>query len=112
MNLEPLSLLDLFSEQYEGLPAERFDRLDDFYSFIEILMTEGLSFRVKLIKNKKEKRSQIMVILIENFDNYIENIIEFTTSLTCPNCSEFVNDDYWCQNCGYINWMDISGTRH
>ena len=53
MNLEPLSLLDLFSEQYEGLPAERFDRLDDFYSFIEVLMTEGLSFRVKLIKNKK-----------------------------------------------------------
>ncbi len=78
MNLEPLSLLDLFSEQYEGLPAERFDRLADFYEFIEVLMTEGLSFRVKLIKNKKEKRSQIMVILIENFDSFVDNVIEFS----------------------------------
>ena len=112
MNLEPLSLLDLFSEQYEGLPAERFDRLDDFYSFIEVLMTEGLSFRVKLIKNKKEKRSQIMVILIENFDNYIENIIEFTSSLNCPNCTEPVTDEYWCKNCGYVNWGEMSDTRH
>ena len=112
MNLEPLSLLDLFSEQYEGLPAERFDRLDDFYSFIEVLMTEGLSFRVKLIKNKKEKRRQIMVILIENFDSFVDNVIEFTTSLECPNCTERLDDEYWCQNCGYINSMDISGTRH
>ena len=112
MNLEPLSLLDLFSEQYEGLPAERFDRLNDFYEFIEVLMTEGLSFRVKLIKNKKEQRSQIMVILIENFDNFVDNVIEFTTSLECPNCTGRLDDEYWCRNCGYINWMDISGTRH
>ena len=112
MNLEPLSLLDLFSEQYEGLPAERFDRLNDFYEFIEVLMTEGLSFRVKLIKNKKEKRSQIMVILIENFDSFVDNVIEFRGSLECPHCTEALNDEYWCRNCGYINWMDISGTRH
>ncbi len=112
MNLEPLSLLDLFSEQYEGLPAERFDRLADFYEFIEVLMSEGLSFRVKLIKDKKDKRSQIMVILIENFDRFVDNVIEFRGSLECPNCSEALNDEYWCQNCGYINWMEISGTRH
>ena len=112
MNIEPLSLLDLFSEKYEGLPAERFDRLDDFYEFIEVLMDQKLSFRVKLIKNKKDRRSQIMVILIENFDNFIDDVIEFTVPLTCPNCSESVNDEYWCQNCGYINWMEISGTRH
>lgn len=114
-----LTLVKTFDQVYEELPATRFNTTRAYHDFANDLIDHGVSFRVKILKKRRTRPSQIVVMLLQTVDmtrpdapplephDHDEgnpNSEDCTDTVdivgACPTCGVLMTNSEWCAYCG------------
>ncbi len=119
------TLIKQFDQEYEELPATRFNTTRAYHDFANDLIECGVSFRVKILKKRRLRPSQIVVMLLQVVDmtrpdapplephthnggTPTEAEATGTADDTdtvdiigaCPSCGVLMANSEWCAYCG------------
>jgi len=118
------TLIKQFDQEYEELPATRFNTTRAYHDFANDLIERGVSFRVKILKKRRRRPSQIVVMLLQvvdmtrpdapplephthdsgNTDTGADTDTEEPDSVdiigACPSCGVLMANSEWCAYCG------------